>query len=102
MMAFRYLIRQISQADDIHGIILFGSVARRTYDAYSDVELFTLTDKADSETFHYIERSIRMTEQEYFNRLFLNKLPVHFTTLFAALKKLNFSDQYSPILLIAV
>lgn len=90
MMVLKHLIKQISQNHDVHGIILFGSVAKGTYHAYSDVDLFILTEKADSQTFDYIEKSIRTTEIEYFDRLTSSKLPVHFAPFISSLEEIDF------------
>ena len=65
MNAIRQLIKQLSQWKNIQGVILFGSVAKGVHHAYSDVDLFILTEKADSETFDYVEKSIRRTEVEF-------------------------------------
>jgi len=90
MMALRHLIEQISRSDSIHGIILFGSVAKGTHHAYSDIDLFIIADKADSKTFDYVEKSIRATELEYFDRLAANKIPVHFAPFICSFEETDF------------
>ncbi len=90
MMALRHLIGQISKSDNVHGIILFGSVAKGTYHAYSDVDLFIITEKTDSKTFDYVEKAIRNTEIEYFDRLTYSKLPMHFAPFISSLEEIDF------------
>ena len=90
MDAIRQLIKQLSQWKNIHGVILFGSVAKGVHHAYSDVDLFILTEKADSETFDYVEKSIRRTEVEFFTHLTSNKLPVHFSPFICSSEEVDF------------
>ena len=66
MDAIRHFIKQISQNDSVQGVMLFGSVARGIYHAHSDIDLFILVKKADSETFDFLEKASRNTEKEFF------------------------------------
>lgn len=90
MDAIRHLVKQLSQWKNINGVILFGSVAKGVHHAYSDVDLFILTVKADSETFDYVEKSVRRTEVEFFTRLTSNKLPVHFSPFICSSEEVDF------------
>ena len=45
------LVKHLSQNDKITGVILFGSVVKKTSHANSDVDLFVLVRDADSKTF---------------------------------------------------
>ena len=89
MDAIKHLIKQISQNDNIHGVILFGSVAKGVYHTYSDVDLFVLAKKADSDTFDYLEKATRQTEKEFFTLLKNNKLPLHFSPFIYSLDKVD-------------
>jgi predicted nucleotidyltransferase len=84
------LVKHLSQNDKITGVILFGSVVKKTSHPNSDVDLFVLVRDADSKTFDYIERSIRNTETDFFDSLLKNKLPVHFAPFICSLDDLDF------------
>ncbi|OWP57156.1 MAG: hypothetical protein B2I17_01900 [Thermoplasmatales archaeon B_DKE] len=90
MAAVRHLIEQLSQHNSIHGVILFGSVAKGMCHAYSDVDLFILAERTDSETFDYVEKSARRTEIEFFDRLAGNKLPAYFAPFMCSLEEVGF------------
>lgn len=89
MDAIRHFIKQISQNDSVQGVILFGSVAKGIYHEYSDIDLFILVKKADSDTFDYLEKATRQTEKEFFTLLKNNKLPLHFSPFIYSLDKVD-------------
>ncbi len=90
MDAIMHLIKQLSQWKNIEGVILFGSVAKGVHHTSSDVDLFILTEKADSETFDYVEKSVRRTEMEFFTQLVHKKLPVQFSPFICSLEEVDF------------
>ncbi len=90
MDAIRHFIKQISQNDSVQGVILFGSVAKGIYHEYSDIDLFILVKKADSETFDFMEKTSRNTEKEFFALLHNNKLPLHFSPFIYGKEQVDF------------
>ena len=92
--ALESLVKYLSQDESVLGVILFGSVVKGPSHANSDVDLFILARDAGSITFDYIERSIRKTEIEFFDRLVGGKLPVHFAPFICRLEE---GDYVRPI-----
>lgn len=88
--ALKSLVKYLSQDESILGVILFGSVVKGTFHANSDVDLFILTRDTGSRTFDYVERSIRKTEIEFFDRLVGSKLPVHIAPFICRMGELDF------------
>ncbi|MHB1709300.1 MAG: nucleotidyltransferase domain-containing protein [Thermoplasmataceae archaeon] len=88
--ALKSLVKYLSQDESVIGVILFGSVVKKTSHANSDVDLFILAKDAGSRTFDYVERSIRKTEIEFFDRLVESKLPVHFAPFICSLEERDY------------
>ena len=88
--ALESLVKFLSQDEGVLGVILFGSVVKGTSHANSDVDLFILARDASSRTFDYVERSIRKTEIEFFDRLVDKKLPVHFAPFISSQEEIDY------------
>ncbi len=64
-------IRELSENSNVIGAVLFGSVAKRTWDKYSDIDLFIVVKDNSIECLHYtdkIDKKLYPMQKEIFEK----------------------------------
>ncbi len=91
----RAFVNEIAAVDDVLGVALFGSVARGTYNSYSDIDLFTVVKRR---SFDLTERvySARTKLHAYEDTLIKKGLYLYISPLIVDIDELS---QFRPIYL---
>ena len=64
-------IRELSENNNVIGAVLFGSAAKRTWDKYSDIDLFVVVKNNPIECLHYtdkIDKKLYPIQKEIFEK----------------------------------
>ncbi|MGC8533870.1 MAG: nucleotidyltransferase domain-containing protein [Candidatus Parvarchaeum sp.] len=64
-------IHELNKDDDIIGVILFGSIAKRTWNEYSDIDLFIVVKSDPVKCLHYtdkIDKKLYSIQKEIFKK----------------------------------
>ncbi len=67
-------VSELSKYENIHGILLFGSVAKNSYSHDSDIDLMVLSSAGFKTTFDEIEASLSKTEKLRVETLLVSKM----------------------------
>ncbi len=89
-------INEVSDSAALKGVVLFGSVAKGSYNKYSDVDLFMVVDGGERDFYNrVIKTALDKTEPKH-KRLIDKDLYLHISPLLVSVSKLK---DFSPVFL---
>ena len=75
------LTKELSRDNSVVGVILYGSVVKRNFQVYSDVDVFVISAGSLSNVFDFVESAIQKVELQFFKELTSHNLPATFSPL---------------------